>query len=72
MICDEHGELALSRRIVDDPETFRGLGDPDRTRAALEATYGCEWLAELLKEAGYNGSWPTTQAVPDPERPAWL
>ena len=30
-IIDEHGELALSRRIVNDPDTFRELlGDPRR------------------------------------------
>src|SRR5204863_5564135 len=50
-IIDEHGELALSRRIVNDPDTFRELlGDPDGTHVALEATYGWEWMAELLEE----------------------
>jgi hypothetical protein len=40
-IIDEHGELTLSRRIVNDPGTFRELlGDPDGTHVALEATYG--------------------------------
>ena len=54
-IIDEHGELALSRRIVNDPDTFKDLlGDPDGTHVALEATYGWEWLAELLEEAGYD------------------
>lgn len=54
-IIDEHGELTLSRRIVNDPDTFRELlGDPEGTRVALEATYGWEWLAELLEEAGYE------------------
>ena len=54
-IIDEHGELALSRRIVNDRDTFRELlGDPDGTHVALEATYGWEWLAELLEEAGYD------------------
>ena len=54
-IIDEHGELTLSRRIVNDPETFTELlGDPDGTHVALEATYGWEWLAELLEEAGYD------------------
>lgn len=52
-IIDEDGELALSRRIVNHPDTFRELlGDPDGTHVALEATYGWEWLAELLQEAG--------------------
>jgi transposase len=54
-IIDEHGELSLSRRIVNDPDTFRELlGDPGIARVALEATYGWEWLAELLDEAGYD------------------
>ena len=54
-IIDEHGELALSRRIVNDRDTFGELlGDPDGTHVALEATYGWEWLAELLEEAGYD------------------
>ena len=54
-VIDEHGELALSRRIVNDRETFlKLLGDPEGTHVALEATYGWEWLAELLEEAGYE------------------
>ena len=54
-VIDEHGELELSRRIVNDRETFLELlGDPERTHVALEATYGLEWLAELLEEAGYD------------------
>jgi transposase len=54
-IIDEHGELSLSRRIVNDRDTFRELlGDPDSAHVALEATYGWEWLAELLEEAGYD------------------
>ncbi len=40
-IIDEHGELALSRRIVNDRGTFKDLlGDPDGTHVAIEATYG--------------------------------
>jgi transposase len=54
-IIDEHGELTLSRRIVNHPDTFRELlGDPDGTHVALEATYGWEWLADLLEQAGYE------------------
>jgi len=54
-IIDQDGELALSRRIVNDPATFTELlGDPDGTHVALEATYGWEWLADLLQEAGYQ------------------
>ena len=53
-VIDEQGELTLSRRIINDRETFLELlGDPGReTHVALEATYGWEWLAELLEEAG--------------------
>jgi transposase len=54
-VIDEHGELELSRRIVNDRDTFRELlGDPAGAHVALEATYGWEWLAELLDEAGYD------------------
>src|SRR5215218_1236502 len=56
-IVDEHGEVTESRRIANDRETFLELlGDPGdgETHVALEATYGWEWLAELLEEAGYD------------------
>ena len=54
-IIDERGELTLSRRIVNDRETFKELlGEPEAMHVALEATYGWEWLAELLQEGGYD------------------
>ena len=54
-VIDEHGELTASRQIISDRETFlEQLDDPDGTHVALEATYGWEWLAELLEEAGYD------------------
>ena len=56
-VIDEQGELTVSRRIVNDRDTFLELlGDPQDgdTHVALEATYGWEWLAELLEEAGYD------------------
>jgi transposase len=54
-VIDEHGELTLSRRIVNDRETFLELlGDPESAHVVLEATYGWEWLAELLEEADYD------------------
>jgi transposase len=54
-IIDEHGELTLSKRIPTGRETITGLlGDPDGTHVALEATYGWEWLAELLEDAGFG------------------
>lgn len=56
-VIDEQGELTVSRRIVNDRDTFLELlGDPQdaETHVALEAIYGWEWLAELLEEAGYD------------------
>jgi transposase len=54
-IIDEQGELSMQRRIVTGGETFTELlGDPHGAHVALEATYGWEWLAELLEEAGYD------------------
>ena len=54
-VIDEQGELKTSRRIVNDREAFLELlGDAAQTHVALEATYGWEWLAELLEEAGYD------------------
>lgn len=54
-IIDEHGELTESRRIANDRATFLELlGDADGVHVALEATYGWEWLAELLEEADYD------------------
>ena len=54
-IIDEHGELTLQKRIATGRETILELlGDPDGTHVALEATYGWEWLAELLEDAGFD------------------
>jgi transposase len=55
-VIDADGELLLSRRIVNDPRTFLELlaGIDGESRIALEATYGWEWLADLLGEAGYE------------------
>ena len=54
-IIDEHGELTVQKRIATGREAFRELlGDPDGTHVALEATYGWEWLAELLEDAGFD------------------
>jgi transposase len=51
----EEGEVTFRRRIVNDPEAFLELlGDPEGTHVALEATYGWEWLADLLEDAGYD------------------
>src|SRR5215211_342613 len=55
-VLDQDGKQLLSRRIVNDPETFLGLLHElgDDVQIALEATYGWEWLADLLEEAGYE------------------
>src|SRR3954468_313851 len=54
-VIDEEGEQLLSRRIINDPQTFlallEGVGE---CRVALEATYGWEWLADVLQDAGYE------------------
>src|SRR5204862_244515 len=50
----EEGEVEFRRRIVNEREAFLELlGDPNGTHVALEATYGWEWLADLLEDAGY-------------------
>jgi transposase len=51
---DEDGGEILSRRIGNDPEVFSAIlaelgGD---AKVALEATYGWEWLADLLEDEG--------------------
>jgi len=53
---DEHGELVLSRRIVNDRDAFLELlgALEGESRIAVEATYGWEWLAELLEDAGFE------------------
>jgi transposase len=54
-VISEEGEVSLQRRIVNDREAFLELlGEPEGTQVALEATYGWEWLAELLEDAGYE------------------
>lgn len=52
---DEEGRQLLSRRIVNDPQTFLALlEDVGECRIALEATYGWEWLADVLQDAGHE------------------
>jgi transposase len=50
------GTQLLSRRIVNDPQTFLELlaGIDGESKIVLEATYGWEWLADVLEEAGYE------------------
>jgi transposase len=53
-VVEEDGSQRLSRRLANDPEVFRGLLAElgEDARFALEATYGWEWLAELLEDEG--------------------
>jgi transposase len=55
-VIDDSGNQLLSRRIVNEPQTFLELleGIEGESKIALEATYGWEWLADLLEEAGYE------------------
>jgi transposase len=55
-VIDEEGTETLSRRIANDPATFLELlAEIDgESEIALEATYGWEWLADLLQDAGYE------------------
>jgi transposase len=51
---DEDGEIT-QQRIATGRETFAdALGRPDDTHVAIEATYGWEWLADMLGEAGFD------------------
>jgi transposase len=53
---DEQGTELLSRRVANDPEALRAilaeLGG--ELQVALEATYGWEWLADLLEAEGHE------------------
>jgi len=53
---DERGGELFSRRIVNDPDVFVALLDglDGESKIALEATYGWEWLADLLEDHGYE------------------
>ena len=53
---DEQGRKVLSRRIENDPAIFLELlaKIDGESKVALEATYGWEWLADVLEEAGYE------------------
>jgi transposase len=53
---DEAGRELLSRRVANDPEALKAilaeLGG--ELQVALEATYGWEWLADLLESEGHE------------------
>lgn len=53
---DANGVQVLGQRIANSPEAFRAilaeLGP--EAKIALEATYGWDWLAELIEQEGYE------------------
>ena len=55
-VVDDAGAETLSRPIANDPQTFLELlAEIDgESKIALEATFGWEWLVELLEGAGYE------------------
>jgi transposase len=55
-VLDDQGTELVSRRIANDPQTFLELlAEIDgESKIALEATYGWEWLADVLGDAGYE------------------
>jgi transposase len=55
-VIDDQGRELRSRRIINDGQTILALlAEIDgECRIALEATYGWEWLADLLQDAGYE------------------
>ena len=55
-VVDEQGRKILSRRIENDPATFLELLEEvdGESKIAVEATYGWEWLADVLGEAGFE------------------
>jgi transposase len=55
-VIDGEGEVHRPVRIDNNPAAFLDLlGELEgETQVAVEATYGWEWLAELLEDAGYE------------------
>jgi Transposase len=55
-VLDDHGTELVSRRIANYRETFLELlAEIDgESKIALEATYGWEWLADVLDDAAYE------------------
>ena len=53
---DDDGQQLLSRTVPTDRQALlEVLGEAgEELKIALEATYGWEWLAELLEEQGYE------------------
>jgi transposase len=55
-VIDDQGRELRSRRVINDGQTILALlAEIDgECRVALEATYGWEWLADVLEDAGYE------------------
>jgi len=55
-VIDDQGRELCSRRVINDGQTILALLAEleGECRVALEATFGWEWLAELLEDAGYE------------------
>jgi transposase len=53
---DERGTELLSRRVANDPQALKAILDElgGELQVALEATYGWEWLADLLEAEGHE------------------
>lgn len=54
---DEDGNKILARQVQNSRETFQEIlakFDPTDTELCVEATYGWEWLADLLEEEGFK------------------
>jgi len=53
---DEQGTELLSRRVANDPDALKAILAELGTelQVALEATYGWEWLADLLEQEGHE------------------
>lgn len=57
VVLDKEGNQVLSRRLQNSKDNFMkllGPFDPTQCLICVEATYGWEWLAELLEDEGYE------------------
>ncbi len=55
--CDDQGEKIFAGRIENSCDNFREIlseFDPADTRICVEATYGWEWLADLLEDESFD------------------
>jgi hypothetical protein len=73
-VLDDRGSELLSRRIVNDPQTFLELlAEIDgESKSALEATYGWEWLADVLQDAALRAAHGASAVAHDVAEPPAL